>query len=203
MTFINTRLPTDVETNARRIEDELIDVVRTDGGYEVRNARHSQALYSYEIDFGPRDYDEETQADVYEMWRASRGGLYAFRFRDWDTKNSTLTDEVIGTGDGSDTTFQITQTFTVGGVSAVRNITRPVSAFVVKVNDVTKATPGDYSINYDTGLVTFTSPPANGHSIKVSGVFDIPVRFDLQIAARGLFSHLEQYETIRLVEVKE
>lgn len=201
MTFINQRLPESIENNARRTEREAIDIVRTDGGFEVRNARHAQAVFEYDIDFGPNEYEETDQEAVYAMWRASRGGLYAFRFRDWDPKNNTLTDELIGTGDGADTTFQITQTHTVGSVSSVRNITRPVSAITVKLNDVVQMS--GYSVNYDTGVITFSPAPGNGVTVKVSGLFDIPVRFDLSLTATGLFEHLEQFETIHLVEDKE
>lgn len=201
MTFINQRLPDAIENNAQRIEREPVDIVKTDGGYEVRNVRHAQALFEYEISFGVEEYDSTTQEAVYAMWRASRGGLYAFRFRDWDPKNSELADEAIGTGDGADTTFQVTQTHTVGGVTAVRNITRPVTPLTVKKDGVTQVS--GYSVNYDTGVVTFSVAPANGVVISVSGEFDIPVRFDLTLEASGLYAHLEQYGSIRLVEVKE
>lgn len=201
MSFIDQRLPQSIENNARRTENEPVEIVRTDGGFEVRNVRHAQGTFEYDIDFGPNEYEEDDQAAVYAMWRASRGGLYAFRFRDWDPKNNTLTDEVIGTGDGSTTTFQITQTFTVGGVSSVRNITRPVSSFTVKKDGVTVVS--GYSINYATGVLTFTVAPANAVVVSVSGTFDIPVRFDLSLEATGLYSHLEQFETIHLIEVKE
>jgi uncharacterized protein (TIGR02217 family) len=201
VTFINTRLPESIENGARRIEREPVEIVRTDGGHEVRNVRHAQALFEYDIDFGPNEYEEADQEAVYAMWRASRGGLYAFRFRDWDPKNSVLTDEAIGTGNASRTAFQITQTYTVGGVSAVRNITRPVSSFTVKKDGVTQVS--GYSIDYATGILTFSVAPANGVVVSVTGVFDIPVRFDLSLEATGLYAHLEQYETIHLVEVKE
>lgn len=201
MTFINERLPQSIETNAKRTEREPVEIVTTDGGFEVRNVRHAQALFEYDITFNPNGYTDTDQEAVYAMWRASRGGLYAFRFRDWDPKNNTLTDEVIGTGNGSQTAFQITQTFTVGGVSSVRNITRPVSPLTVKKDGVTAVS--GYSIDYSTGILTFTSAPANGVVVSVSGLFDIPVRFDLTLEGTGLFAHLEQYDSIHLIEVKE
>lgn len=201
MTFINSRLPEEVEINAVRRERERIDVVRTDADYEVRNARHAQGLFEYEISFPAGDYDDSIIDGVYDMWRASRGGLYAFRFRDWDTKNSTLTDEVIGTGNGVTTVFQITQTHTVGGVSSVRNITRPVASFTVKKDGVT--TLAGYSIDYSTGLLTFTVAPANAVVVSVSGVYDIPVRFDMTYEATGMTGFLEHIESLTLLEVKE
>lgn len=201
MSFINERLPTQVEINAVRREREPVDIVKTDGGYEVRNVRHSQGLYEYEISFPTGDYDASVSVSVKNMFKASRGGLYPFRFRDWDSENNTLTDELIGTGNGTATVFQITKTWTVGGQSQVRNITRPVPAFTVKVNDVTLGS--GYSINYATGIITFTSPVTNAHTIKVSGVYDIPVRFDLTFEATGLTGFLEHIDRLTLVEVKE
>lgn len=201
MTFINVRLPESIETNAVRRENELIDIVRTDGGFEVRNARHSQGLFEYDIEFGPDDYDGTVIAAVKDMFKASRGGLYAFRFRDWDPENSELADEVIGTGNGATTAFQITKTWTVGGQSQVRNITRPVSSFTVKKDGVTAVS--GYSIDYSTGILTFTVAPTNGVVVSVSGVYDIPVRFDLALEAIGIHGSLEQLDTIHLVEVKE
>lgn len=201
MTFIDSRLPQQVEINAVRREREPVDVVRTDGGFEVRNVRHAQGLFEYDVSFPPDGFEASVTEVVYAMWRASRGGLYAFRFRDWDPKNNTLTDEVIGTGDGTTTAFQITQTHTIGGVSSVRNITRPVAAFTVKKDGVVQGS--GYSIDYSTGILTFTAAPALDVEISVSGTYDIPVRFDLTFEATGMASFLEHIETLTLIEVKE
>lgn len=203
MSFINQRLPQQVEINAVRREREAIEIVRTDGLHEVRNARHSQSLFEYEISFPHGAYDATVSVAVKDMFKASRGGLHSFRFRDWDSENNSLEDELIGTGDGSETEFQITKTWTVGGISQVRNITRPVSAVTVKVNDVTVATPADYSVDYATGIITFTSPVTDTHNVKVTGTYDIPVRFDLTYEATGRASFLEHIDTLTLIEVRE
>jgi uncharacterized protein (TIGR02217 family) len=201
MSFINVRLPTQVEINAVRREREPVEIVTTDAKFEVRNVRHAQGLFEYDISFPTQDYDGTIIAAVKDMFKASRGGLYAFRFRDWDPENHLLSDEVIGTGTGALTTFQITKTWTVGGQSQVRNITRPVSALTVKVNSVTQVS--GYSIDYATGILTFSVAPANGLSVSVSGTYDIPVRFDLTFQATGLASVLEHIDTLTLLEVKE
>lgn len=203
MTFIDARLPEQVEINAVRRENEAVEVVRTDGGHEVRNLRHAQPMIEYEVSFPTGGFDATVTEAVYAMWRASRGGLYAFRFRDWDSKNSTLTDEVIGTGDGAETEFQIARTHTVGGVSAVRNITRPASdeTWLVKFDGVTQGS--GYTMDYDTGLITFDSAPGVDVVVSVTGVYDIPVRFDMTYEATGLASFMEHIEALTLMEVKE
>lgn len=200
MTFINVRLPTQVEINAVRRETEPVDIVKTDGGFEVRNARHATGLFQYDVSFPAGDYDGTIIKAVKDMFKASRGGLYPFRFRDWDPENHLLTNEVIGTKNGSQTAFQITKTWTVGGQSQVRNITRPVSPLTVKLDGVT--TGSGYSIDYATGILTFSSG-AGSQVVSVSGVYDIPVRFDLSFQATGMASFLEHIDSLTLVEVKE
>jgi uncharacterized protein (TIGR02217 family) len=200
MTFIDQRLPEQVEINATRRESEPgTTIVKTDGGFEVANIRHAQNELAYDISYPASDYDGTIALAVKEMWKASRGAI-AFRFRDWDPVNSALEDEVIGSKDGVTTAFQITKTWTVGGQSQVRNVTRPVSPLVVKLNGV--VTGAGYSINYATGVLTFSSPTGT-QAISVSGLYDIPVRFEGSFEATGMAEFLEHIETLALVEVKE
>lgn len=200
MTFINSRLPEEVEINAVRRETEPgTTIVTTDSGHEVVNIRHAQNLLSYDLSYPTSDFDGSIAVAVKERWKASRGGI-AFPFRDWDPINSVLEDEVIGTKDGVTTAFQITKTWTVGGQSQVRAITRPVSPIVVKLNGV--VTGSGYSIDYTTGILTFSSGTGT-QEISVSGVYDIPVRFDGAFEATALASFLEHIENITLIEVRE
>jgi uncharacterized protein (TIGR02217 family) len=201
MSFIDERLPMEVEIGAMRREMEDLRIVRTDSGHEVRNARQAQGWFEYDISFPTGEFDSATIAAVKRMFKASRGGLYAFRFRDWDSENNTLTDEVIGTGDGSDTTFQITHSWTAGGETYTRNITRPVSAITVKLDGVTQV--GGYSVSYSTGIITFTPAVSNGVEVSVSGTYDIPVRFDRSLESQAPTGWLEHIEGITLIEVRE
>lgn len=200
MTFIDARLPEEVEINASRRESEPgTTIVVTDSGYQVANIRHAQNQLAYDISYPTSDYDGSISVAVKEMWKASRGAI-AFRFRDWDPFNSALDDEVIGSKDGVTTAFQITKTWTVGGQSQIRNITRPVSPIVVKLDGVTQVS--GYSIDYSTGILTFSSGTGT-QEITVSGVYDIPVRFEGGYEATGLAEFLEHIETLGLVEVPE
>lgn len=201
MSFINQRLPQQVEIGAVRRVRAFHDVVKTDGGFEVRNARHAWDSFEYEISFAVGEFEDSVISEVYDFVMASRVGLIPFRFRDWDTKNNTLTAEVIGTGDTVEDTFQIKKTWTVGGISSVRNITRPVSPMSVYLNAVLQSS--GYTIDYDTGIITFTSPPGSGVAISVTGNYDIPVRFDFSYGATGETGWLEHIDTLTLVEVKE
>lgn len=198
MTHISTRLTQNVELDCIRRERDRIEVVESDGGSEVRNARWSQPLLDFEVSFPPSARDNSVFLEVRNAYRATRGGLHSFRFRDWS--DYSLTDEEIGEGDGSTTVFNITKTYTFGSQSFVRRIYNPVSALTVKVDGVTQAS--GYSIDYATGVLTFTAPPLDEAVITVTGSFDIPVRFEGELESRGMTPTLEHHETIVLREVR-
>lgn len=122
---------------------------------------------------------------VIAMFRAHRAELHPFPFKDWS--DFQLINEHIATGDGVGVTAQIIKTYDPsqvmlaipGSLTYVREIFLPVAGLVVKVNGVTKTLTTDYTIG-STGIITFTSPPANGHAITVTGEFDVPARFNTQ-----------------------
>lgn len=199
MAFIDQHLPRQVEIGARRTDDEDIDIVTTDGGWEVRNARASQSLREFEVSFPMSARDNAVYLAVVALYKVARGKLHTFRFRDW--ADYQLDGEVIGTGDGATTAFQITQSWTVDGETVSRNITRPISAMQVFKDGVLQVS--GYSINYDTGVLTMTPAPALGVAISVTGEFDIPVRFDAPLNTLGYSADLEHIETITIKEVRE
>ena len=52
-----------------------------------------------------------------------------------------------------------------------------VAQIVIKKAGVTQTVTTDYTIS-SSGLVTFTSAPANGAALTWTGEFDLPMRFD-------------------------
>ena len=94
-------------------------------------------------------------------WRcgaAHFGSLYPFRFRDWT--DYTATNEVFGTGNGTQTAFQLIKTYdpqlillgTAGSFFYVRDITLLASTPVIKINNVA-----------DDGLHDFRVGPGDVH----------------------------------------
>lgn len=120
---------------------------------------------------------------ILALWRAHFGSLYPFRFKDWGDYQAT--NELIGTGDGSRTTFQLVKTYdpsqillnTPGTLFYVRSITLVTGTPTIKVDGVTKTPVTDYTIS-SSGLVTFVSAPASTKPVTWTGEFDVPVRFD-------------------------
>lgn len=186
MAFPTYRLPPEVETGMRGGPAFSNVIQESISGKEQRIRVWAKCRGRWDVGYSIIDTAETagTFRAVIALFRAHVGSLYPFPFKDWG--DYQLTDERIGTGDGSETDFQIIKTYdpsqiilsTPGSRTYVRDIYLPRSGLVVKVNGTTKTITTDYTIS-STGLITFTSPPTNTHPITVTGEFDIPVRFDL------------------------
>jgi len=185
MTFPTYRLPPDVEVGMTGGPTYQNVIQESISGTEQRVQVWAKCRGEWDITYTVLDTGETsgTFRAVVALFRAHFANLYPFPFKDW--ADYQLTDELIGTGDASGTTFQVTKTYdpsqillnTPGALTYVRDIYLPVTGLVVKVNGVVKSVITDYTIG-STGLITFTAPPANGHPITVTGEFDVPVRFN-------------------------
>jgi uncharacterized protein (TIGR02217 family) len=198
MTHIATRLTENVEIGAIRREEDDIEVVRTDGGNEVRNARWSQPLLAFDVSFPMSERDDAVFLEVRNAYRATRAGLHSFKFRDWSDYQATVSTFAIG--DGSTTVFSLAKAYTFGSETFYRRIYNPVSPVALQGDGVTIGS--GYSVNYSTGVVTFDVAPLTDVVLSWTGEFDIPVRFDGQLQSTGVATHLEHHETITLQEVR-
>lgn len=198
MAHLATRLTEHVELGAVRRDVDDLEVVRTDGGSEVRNTRWSQSLLAFDVSFPTATRDDPVFLEVRNAYRATRAGLHSFKFRDWTEYQAV--DEVFGECDGATTVFPLVKRYTFGAETHERRIFNPVSPVSFKVNGA--AFPAGYSVDYTTGIVTFTAPPAADAVLTWSGEFDVPVRFDGELTSTGVATHLEHHETITLLEVR-
>jgi uncharacterized protein (TIGR02217 family) len=189
-------------------------VVSSQSGHEQRISNWDTARRSWSVQ---QDiWDEERTAALIAFFMARKGKAYGFRFRDWSDYfvGMTLAEDgpaylaaasaqQIGTGNGSATVFQLVKTYTSGPVTETRKITRPVSGSVkVFVAGVEVAT--DWSLNYSTGVLTFTVAPANGQVIAWAGKFDTPVRFDtdtMSVQVQGVMTG--DWSSIPIIELRE
>lgn len=164
------------------------DVKRANSGRERRRMNWSFPLWNFQVQYevlrdGPGT--QELQA-LLAFFNAHAG-----QYQEWfyyDPSDHAVTDQVVGTGNGTKTTFQLTRTISDG----VLTFTEPVFAVqgtpVFKVNGVpTSATVGAY------GVITFASAPAAAATISWTGNFMFLCRFsqdnlDLQQMMQGLWS---------------
>ena len=145
-------------------------VVALGTGREQRNVDWSSQRCSFDISYGIQ-YKEDF-IDVVKFFYARLGKARGFRFKDWSDFEAV--NEQIGIGDGTTTIFQLVKNYT-SLVVYQRKITRPVAGTVaVRVNGATVP----YTVNNNTGVVTFTSAPAAAAVIMADFEFDVPMRFE-------------------------
>lgn len=198
MAFIETRFPADISYGSAGGPEYSTDIVVTQGGYEQRNINWSQSRARYNVAYGVRT---QTQLDaLIAFFRARKGRADGFRFKDWT--DYTATAQTIGTGSGSATTFQLVKKYTSGSITETRTITKPVSGAInIYVNGVLQTS--GYTASTVTGLVTFTTPPVNGHAVTATFEFDVPVRFDTDRLSAALENYgITSVQDIPLVEVR-
>jgi len=163
----------------------MTDVVTLRSGFEFRNSLWSNSRRSYNAGIGLRNIKDVYE--VIEFFEARRGKLHGFRWKDWSDCSSgaptdaiTNTDQEIGVGDGTETVFQLSKVYSASSNPYTRVIKKPVVGTVkVSVNGISQTGGGDdYTLDPETGLITFDSPVTNGHPVTAGFEFDVPVRFD-------------------------
>lgn len=154
------------------------EIVTLASGAEIRNARWAGSRRRWDLVSAISTVQD--LAVLSAFFEARRGRLHGFRFRDPADHTSaapgaavTATDQLIASGDGSTTAFQLLKNY--GGVT--RPITRPVAGSVRLALDGAEQGAG-WSVDAATGLVSFDTPPAAGVSIAAGFEFGCPVRFD-------------------------
>lgn len=194
-----TRLPVDVERGVRGGPQFSTTVLRTDGGSLSTNQNWTYPLYRGQVGYGIQS--KANLRDVLNFFYARRGRLRGFLFRDWSDYEFDL-DE-IGTGDGVETDFQCSRVYTDSILSFTRPITRPIESGLNVYDDGSLVDLSAWSL-VSGGIIRFVTPPVTGHTITVSGEFDVPVHF----AQDGLDLEMEVWNAgsipnIPIEEVRE
>jgi uncharacterized protein (TIGR02217 family) len=179
------RLPPDIEEGAHGGPEFATVIQESVSGQEQRVKVWAKCRARYDIAYSVLNSVDPVGSykAVLALFYAHNGRFRPFRFKDWGDFQAS--DTSFGTGDGSDTTFQLSKLYdpslillsVAGALTYRREIYLLATTPVIKVNGVTQTVTTHYTIDA-TGLVTFVSPPANGHALTWTGEFDIPVRFD-------------------------
>lgn len=128
----------------------------------------------------------------------ARGGMRD-SFLYTDPEDNTVADFAFGVGNGSLTQYQLTRAFNDGSGNSFVEPVQNVNAITnLKKAGVPLANPADYTVN-STGLVTFTSAPANGASLTWSGTYYWRMRFEAdQIELRKFMAQLFEAKKVAL-----
>lgn len=150
---------------------------RMASGREFRAAFMSYPLWRFSL-----NYDFLRAASAYAelqslmgFFNARQGAYDSFLYT--DPNDNSVTDYQFGTGDGTTVAFQLTRAYG-GFIEPVMNVNTLTN---IKKAGVAQSNPANYTIG-STGLVTFTSAPANGAALTWTGSFYFRVRFLQDVA---------------------
>ena len=157
-------------------------VTETSSGHETRVARQAQGRHRFRLLKQLQDEVEAKDLKAFALGR--RGSLHSFRLKDFsdyttndDGKSDpTALDQIIGSGDGSDASFQLRKVYDdTGDAPYIRPLQLPVAGTVlVAVNSVPTTS---FTVNGE-GIVTLTTTPDPGDVITAGCKFEVPVRFE-------------------------
>lgn len=199
MTFHDVRLPDDVERGAVGGPRFKTTVLTLESGFEKRNIDWAQARGQWDVGYGIMAKEDEaaqfaTLDIIRNFFYARQGRAHSFRFKDWtdfdigDKNNPTVTNQQIGLGDDVTVAFQIFKQYSSGGITYDRPLTKIVSGTqTILLDNVVQTDPGDYTIDLNTGIVTFVVAPASTGGggpgseeiVQVVCEFDSHVRFNI------------------------
>lgn len=209
MAFHDVRYPTNLSFGSSGGPERRTEIVTLVNGFEERNSPWQDSRRRYDAGHGMRSLDDlETLIAFFE---ARRGQLHAFRWKDWSdyktcrpSQTVSATDQVLGTGDGVRTVFQLVRVYASGGQSYTRILAKPVAGTVkVAVNGVARVAGTDFSVNTDTGAVTFNVPPGAGLAVTAGCEFDVPVRFDTDRISTSLATfQAGEIPSVPVIEVR-
>jgi uncharacterized protein (TIGR02217 family) len=184
--FHEVLFPLDIALKSAGGPERKTEIVAFGSGREQRNARWAHSRRRYDAGYGVKTFDALQQ--VVAFFEERRGQLYGFRWRDrldnssaTDSLSVTPMDQVIGTGDGAQATFQLVKTYGNLYAPYARPIAKPVPGSVrVAVAGSEAAIGTHFTCDPSSGLVTFLPGhiPASGTSVTAGFLFDVPVRFD-------------------------
>ena len=199
--FHDVQFPLALAQGAKLTLQQAGEIVRLASGREVRNARWSSALRAWDVSGAISS--AERIAELIAFFEARRGNVHAFRFRDTSDYSSGeidpgAEDQLLGTGDGTATNFQLVKHY--GDVE--RSITRPVHGSVrVAVGGVETA---EFSVDWLSGEVALFSAPSSGDEIRAGFQFDVPARFEAaQLNITLDACRAGRAPSVKLVEVRE
>lgn len=164
ITFSSFRIP----TWATRMQ-------RAVSGRELAVPDYANPIWNYKLTFSfLRDFQVgavlSEQRLLLDFINARQAAYDTFLFEDRD--DYTVTDEAFGIGDGVTVDFQLTRALKSAGF--VEDIIAPNAITNIKVDGTPTSA---YTLDSDTGIITFTAAPATGKIISATFTYYFRCRF--------------------------
>lgn len=218
MTFYNVVLPGFISGGSESAPVSSVDIVRSASGAEQRRSKRSFPLMRFNLAKNIRTVNDIY--DVLSLFNVMNGPLHSFAIKDiLDFKScapatdAAFTDAAIGTGDGVTAAFQLKKQYKVtlvDGVTVIavdRTIYLPVQGkLLVGVAGTLKTETTHYTVNYSTGVITFTGGniPTAGQAVTAGFEFNTKVRFDTNDLSRTIeHFRVGSAPSIPLIEVAD
>lgn len=205
--------PQDISQGSRGGPMWRVDAHEVDNGQRYANSPWDYPLHEYEAVYAVKRWPQLERLSA--LFHLARGEAYDLLFKDpLDHKSCSISnapafdDEVlIASAAGGETTVQLQKTYTLADidgtdVSYMRKITRPAYGAMMGLNGDPLTEGIDYSINYDTGLATFTALTA-ADTLTWGGMFYVPVVFMTDRLDHTLTNYFQGRTSVPLREVRE
>jgi len=206
--FINTIFPPKIAYGSSGGPRKNVRVAIAASGFEQRISFWDESLRVFDISYGIRNLDD--LYEVLELFEVVDGKKDFFLFTDNSDFKSVKTtavisdtDVVIGTGNASETNFQLIKEYIRGATTTSRIIRRPIVATVIIALDSVPQ-PTGWTVSATTGIVNFSVPPGASVVVTAGYEFYVPVRFDIDDLS-WILSHFKQgiMDAIILREIRE
>lgn len=184
MAFHEIRFPASLSFGSVGGPERRTEIVAMVNGHEERRTPWAHSRRRYDAGLGLRSLDDV--ATLIAFFEARAGQLHGFRWKDWADYKSGLPnavphfqDQHLGYGDGRTSSFRLGKTYASGPGRYVRPISKPVEGTVligIGADQMREAV--DFTVDHESGVVSFTAPPGAGAAVTAGFEFDVPVRFD-------------------------
>ncbi len=204
--FIDARFPVTISYGSVGGPKYRTSIVASRSGMETRNIDWVYPQHEYDASTGVNKFADIE--DLIAFFHVVKGRAHTFRWKDWaDYKSCSIeetpsaADQVIGTGDGIETQFQLVKNYSFGSQTNSRRITKPVAGTILVALD--GVSTSSFSTNVSTGIVTLTSPPGTDVVITAGYEFDVHCRLDVDSLSTNLTDYRAGSVQIPVIEVKE
>lgn len=208
MSWMNTAFPPRLAFGLECDPEWQVRIASTISGFESRNLEWSHARHVYDASFAIR-----TAADhqlIRQHFHMARGPFHSWPLLDPLDHEVSIAEGVFLAVPDADTSFQMHKQYGSGQFAYFRKITRPLAGALIYIDDVLMTEGLDYTLDEDTGVMSFPSSDADPDSFTWSGQFYVPCRYDttklpVRIQTRGDtgMDYMVSSEGIPIVEVRE
>lgn len=208
MSFHEVRFPTSLSFGSAGGPERRTEIVALANGFEERNTPWKHSRRRYDAGLGMRSVDDLER--LIAFFEARQGQMFGFRWKDWSDFKScapslavSADDQVIGTGDGATTNFQLVKVYVSGSHSYTRPISKPVTGTVKVSIDHVEVPSEAFSLNPEVGSISFAAAPPSDAVVQAGFEFDVPVRFDTDRLMTSLASfQAGEVPDVPVVEVR-